>query len=77
LPHRAGSSTGRTNSALRLREVWNAYAVPDDVARQLRGQPVLLVDDLTDTGWTFAVVARLLRLAGAGAVHPFALALAG
>ena len=27
-------------------------------------------------GWTFTVVARLLRRAGAGQVYPFALALA-
>jgi ATP-dependent DNA helicase RecQ len=38
---------------------------------------VLLVDDYTDTGWTFTVVARLLRAAGAGAVYPFALGVAG
>jgi ATP-dependent DNA helicase RecQ len=37
---------------------------------------VLLVDDLVDTGWTFTVVARLLRRAGAGRIYPFALALA-
>ncbi len=74
--HIGPSSTGRTNSALRLREVWNAYEVPSALAAQLTGQPVLLVDDFIDTGWTFTVIARLLRLAGAGQVYPFALALA-
>jgi ATP-dependent DNA helicase RecQ len=74
--HVRPSSTGRTNSALRLREVWNAYEMPSALAAQLTGQPVLLVDDLTDTGWTFTVVSRLLRLAGAGQIYPFALALA-
>ena len=74
--HVGPSSTGRTNSALRLREVWNAYETPSALAAQLTGQPVLLVDDFIDTGWTFTVVARLLRLAGAGQVYPFALALA-
>ena len=74
--HVRPSSTGRTNSALRLREVWNAYEMPSALAAELTGQPVLLVDDFIDTGWTFTVVARLLRLAGAGQVYPFALALA-
>jgi ATP-dependent DNA helicase RecQ len=74
--HVGPSSSGRTNSALRLREVWNAYELPSALASQLTGQPVLLVDDFIDTGWTFTVVARLLRLAGAGQVYPFALALA-
>ncbi len=36
--------------------------------------PVLLVDDRTDTGWTVAVAARSLRLAGAPAVLPLTLA---
>jgi ATP-dependent DNA helicase RecQ len=39
----------------------------------IRG-PVLLVDDVTDSGWTIAVIARLLRQAGSGAVYPLALA---
>ena len=36
--------------------------------------PVLLVDDLTDSGWTFTIVSALLRRAGSGPVFPFALA---
>ncbi|MQA14238.1 MAG: RecQ family ATP-dependent DNA helicase [Pseudonocardiaceae bacterium] len=36
--------------------------------------PVLLVDDRADTGWTLAVAARALRLAGAPAVLPLTLA---
>ena len=36
--------------------------------------PVLLVDDLTDTGWTLTMAARVLRAAGATDVLPFALA---
>ncbi|MCC6401945.1 MAG: RecQ family ATP-dependent DNA helicase [Flavobacteriales bacterium] len=36
--------------------------------------PVLLVDDVADSGWTFAVVAAQLRQAGSGPVHPVALA---
>ena len=36
--------------------------------------PVLLVDDVTDTGWTITMAARELRRAGAPEVLPFALA---
>ena len=75
--HAGQSASGRSNSALRLRDVWNAYEVPAALTAQLTGQPVLLVDDFVDSGWTFTVVARLLRRAGAGEVYPFALALAG
>jgi ATP-dependent DNA helicase RecQ len=39
--------------------------------------PVLLIDDFVDSGWTMTVVARMLRQAGAPAVLPLALALAG
>jgi ATP-dependent DNA helicase RecQ len=38
------------------------------------GTPVLLVDDMVDSGWTFTVIAALLRSAGAGQVFPVALA---
>ena len=38
--------------------------------------PVLLVDDLVDSKWTMTVAGTLLRGAGAGAVQPFALAVA-
>ena len=61
------------NSAQRLAAVWDGFSAPD-----LAGAtgPVLLVDDVIDSGWTATVVARLLRRAGASAVLPFALALA-
>lgn len=36
--------------------------------------PVLLVDDLVDSGWTCTIVAALLRQEGSGPVSPFALA---
>ncbi|MDP9092533.1 MAG: RecQ family ATP-dependent DNA helicase [Actinomycetota bacterium] len=77
IEHRVSTPAGRTNSALRLRAVWDAYQVPDALAAQLSGQPVLLVDDFVDTGWTVTTVARQLRRAGAGPIYPFALALAG
>jgi ATP-dependent DNA helicase RecQ len=61
------------NSAQRLAAVWDGFTVPDLAG--LDG-PVLLVDDVVDSGWTATVLARLLRRAGASAVLPFALALA-
>lgn len=36
--------------------------------------PVLLVDDMVDSGWTLTIAAVLLRLHGSGPVYPFALA---
>jgi ATP-dependent DNA helicase RecQ len=69
----------RGNSAQRVRLLHDAFTVPDDLAGRLGGLdgPVLLVDDLIDTGWTAALVTRLLRRAGAPGVLPFALGLAG
>jgi ATP-dependent DNA helicase RecQ len=67
----------RGNSAQRLRQVSEAFVLGDEVAAAVAASsgPVLVVDDLVDTGWTMTVVARMLRKAGAGAVLPFALAL--
>jgi ATP-dependent DNA helicase RecQ len=69
---------GRGNSAQRVRALHEAYELPRalaSTAAALTG-PVLLVDDVVDSGWTMAIVARLLRQAGAPAVLPFALAVA-
>ena len=44
---------------------------------KLPSGPVLLVDDIIDSRWTTTVIAMLLRRAGSGPVHPFALALTG
>ena len=77
--HLRASATDRSNSAQRLRLVHGAYALPDELVAQLaehRDEPVLLVDDYTDTGWTLTVVAALLRQAGAGAVYPLVLGIA-
>ena len=81
VPHHGGSGLARSNSAQRLRAVWDSYQLPAEVADALSGQyrdqPVLLVDDFTDTGWTLTVVARMLRSAGAGPVYPLVLGIAG
>ncbi|MFI9102805.1 DEAD/DEAH box helicase [Streptomyces fildesensis] len=69
----------RSNSAQRLRALHGAFTVPPELAATLAATPgpVLLVDDLADTGWTLAVAARLLRKAGATAVFPLVLAAQG
>ena len=67
------------NSAFRLAGVWERLDVGADLAAALadaRG-PVLLVDDLADSRWTMTIAGRALRRAGADAVLPFALAVAG
>ncbi|MEW2248059.1 RecQ family ATP-dependent DNA helicase [Streptomyces sp. NPDC006975] len=66
----------RSNSAQRLKALTGTLTVPAELAAVL-GQaegPVLLVDDFTETGWTLAVAARLLRRAGAPGVLPLVLA---
>ena len=71
-----GPAPRRANSALRLADLWHRIQVPADVQAAV-GEvdgPVLLVDDLVDTGWTMTVAGRLLRRSGADAVLPFALA---
>ncbi|HEU4424355.1 MAG TPA: DEAD/DEAH box helicase [Pilimelia sp.] len=79
VPRVAGAAAGgRGNSAQRVRALHEAYAVPAPLASAVAALtgPVLLVDDLVDSGWTMAIVARLLRQAGAPGVLPFALAVA-
>ncbi|MGW1430137.1 RecQ family ATP-dependent DNA helicase [Streptomyces sp. NPDC002431] len=69
----------RSNSAQRLKGLSGAFAVPEELADALARTPgpVLLVDDATDSGWTLAVAARLLRRAGAEQVLPLVLAATG
>jgi ATP-dependent DNA helicase RecQ len=40
---------------------------------QIHSDPVFLLDDAIDSGWTFTVVAALLKRQGAGNVYPIAL----
>jgi len=70
---------GPGNSAWRLRAVHDAFALDDELRARLAEcpGPVLLIDDFVDSGWTMTVAARMLRQAGAPAVLPLALALAG
>lgn len=80
VPLREGAGPTTTgNSAFRLAALWDRWEVPADLAERLAELtgPVLLVDDLVDSRWTMAVVGRLLRQAGAPAVLPLALGVAG
>lgn len=45
-----------------------------DVTGSVRGQSILLVDDVVDSGWTLTVLGDLLQRQGAQAVYPFAIA---
>jgi ATP-dependent DNA helicase RecQ len=72
---RRPQAVSRTNSAQRVRALAGTFAVSPRQRAALDGATVLLVDDYVDTGWTMALAARELRLAGAAQVLPLALAL--
>jgi ATP-dependent DNA helicase RecQ len=71
-------SEARGNSAQRVRALHDAFTVAPAVATALPtlSGPVLLVDDLVDSGWTMSLAGRALRQAGAEGVLPLALAIA-
>ena len=66
----------RANSAHRVRGLHGSFTLSSGLLAALGDcdGPVLLVDDLVDSGWTMAIAARELLAAGAAAVLPFALA---
>ena len=57
------------NRYQRCRNLDGAFAVTEYYS-----EPVLLVDDIVDSGWTFTVAAALLQQEGSGKVYPVALA---
>lgn len=59
------------NSVQQFTNIADAFAIAPSEAL---GGPVLLVDDVVNSGWTVAIAGALLRRAGAGPVFPFALA---
>jgi ATP-dependent DNA helicase RecQ len=63
----------RENSEQQAANVRDAFAVAGSPPHG----PVLLLDDVVDSRWTFAECARVLRRAGVEAVFPIALAQAG
>ncbi|OBK88507.1 RecQ family ATP-dependent DNA helicase [Mycolicibacter sinensis] len=60
------------NSAYRVAALHGCWQPPAELPAGIG--PVLLVDDVADTGWTLTMAARVLRAAGAPQVLPFALA---
>jgi ATP-dependent DNA helicase RecQ len=52
---------------------WSAARLPGHAGEIPKG-PVLLVDDVVDSGWTLTLLAVMLRQRGSGPVYPFALA---
>ena len=62
---------GMANSAQQARNVEGSLDVDQEL---IMPGPVLLVDDMVDSRWTFTTAARLLRESGCNAVFPFALA---
>lgn len=61
---------GQQNRFHQCRNLDGAFAINSSVPNV----PVLLVDDIVDSGWTLAVIAALLQQAGSGVVYPVALA---
>jgi ATP-dependent DNA helicase RecQ len=61
----------RQNTHQQVTNLENVFEVD---ARQVRPAPLLLIDDMVDSRWTFTVLGIKLQQAGSGAVFPFALA---
>lgn len=58
------------NSSMQARNVINTLAI----IHKIPDGPVLLVDDILDSGWTLTLAGYLLRTNGSGNVYPFTLA---
>lgn len=61
----------RENSFQQVQNLSGVFSVKRSLVNPF---PVLLIDDMVDSGWTLTVAGAALRQAGAGAVYPFALA---
>ncbi|MDO6423456.1 RecQ family ATP-dependent DNA helicase [Saccharophagus degradans] len=61
---------GQQNRFHQCRNLDGAFAID----QPLSDTPVLLMDDIVDSGWTLTVIAALLQQAGSGVVYPIALA---
>jgi ATP-dependent DNA helicase RecQ len=58
------------NSSMQARNVIGTLGISGEIP----GGPVLLVDDILDSGWTLTMAGYLLRTHGSGLVYPFTLA---
>ncbi len=61
---------GQQNRFHQCRNLDGAFAIN----KALSNTPVLLVDDIVDSGWTLTVIVALLQQAGSGVVYPAVLA---
>ena len=61
---------GQQNRFHQCRNLDGAFSIAEGIP----DKPVLLVDDIVDSGWTLTVIAALLQQAGSGFVYPVALA---
>jgi ATP-dependent DNA helicase RecQ len=62
------------NSAQQALNAADTFSIREDLVRK---GPVLILDDVIDSGWTLTVIAARLRQAGATVVFPLALSYAG
>ncbi len=58
------------NESMQARNVLNSLSIK----KPLPGGPVLVIDDIIDSGWTLTMAGYLLRKNGSGPVYPFAMA---
>lgn len=58
------------NSFRQCKNLDGAFSIEEWMIRE---DPVFLVDDIVDSGWTYTIAAALLRRAGSGEVFPVAL----
>jgi ATP-dependent DNA helicase RecQ len=72
-----GPDRGATNSAQRVAAVSRRCALQLDDPAAVEGRRVLLVDDRLVTGWSLTLAADALHAAGAAAVVPLTLGVAG
>jgi ATP-dependent DNA helicase RecQ len=71
--HKAGEAPEQKtmqNSTMQARNVSGTLAINPPIPEG----PVLLVDDIIDSGWTLTMAGYLLRSSGSGPVYPFTLA---
>jgi ATP-dependent DNA helicase RecQ len=59
------------NSTMQARNVDGVFEV---IPGAVLSEPLLLLDDMIDSGWTLTVAVYQLRKAGSGRVYPLALA---
>jgi ATP-dependent DNA helicase RecQ len=58
------------NSTMQARNVYRTL----EVKGKILDQPLLLIDDIIDSGWTLTMAGYILRKKGSGLVYPFTLA---